>query len=435
MKTFLVVIVALVVGVPLFLMLASGDVAVTVDPLIRTLGQDTPVVVKTTSPHGVRSVHAEIEQSGNRYTVFDTSRPSQRVFFFGHNETSSVFRFGAGRKQAPGLRDGKAWLVISVQANDFRASTTNTRIEVDVNTQPPRVTVDGAQHYVNQGGVELVTFTVSGYWTDAGVRVGPYTFRSFALPGRPANERFSMFAFPWDVAADTVPVVFASNPSGAEARGHFWFKLFPKKFHTSNLELSDAFLDKVIDQIAPNGTGDRLQRFLKINGEMRKQNNQTLRDMRLKTEEKLMWSGAFWRYGKTESFFADSRNYVYQGKVVDHQTHLGFDLSDVQHAPIVAANGGRVLYAAELGIYGNCVVVDHGYGLQSIYGHMSEISVKPGDMVKKGQPMGKSGATGLAGGDHLHFSMQVDGVQVTPVEWWDEHWIRDRILSKLPSHS
>ncbi len=76
-------------------------------------------------------------------------------------------------------------------------------------------------------------------------------------------------------------------------------------------------------------------------------------------------------------------------------------------------------------------MVDHGYGLQSIYGHLSQIAVKPGEAVKKGQAMGRSGATGMAGGDHLHFSMQIDGVQITPVEWWDEHWIHDRILSKV----
>ena len=84
-----------------------------------------------------------------------------------------------------------------------------------------------------------------------------------------------------------------------------------------------------------------------------------------------------------------------------------------------------------LGIYGNCVVIDHGFGLQTIYGHLSEFLVKKGDMVKKGQIIGKTGSTGLAGGDHLHFTMQVDGVQVNAVEWWDPHWVKDRILSKM----
>lgn len=432
-KLLLVVIALVVVGVPLILLLLSADVALNVEPQVRVVGDSTPVVVHVTSPHGVRRVSAEFEQGGNLYPAYEVKRPGHRIFFFGKNDRTPVFSITVGKKQVPALKEGKARLLISAQANDFRGNTQTVAFDVDVNTQPPRVSVDGYQHYINQGGAELVTFTTSGYWTEAGVRVGPYTFRSFQVPGRPVNERFSIFAFPWNVPADTVPVVYASNPSGAEAKGHFWFKVFPKSFRTRDLELTDAFLDKAVDEIDPNGSGDKVQRFLRINGELRRQNNQVLRDLRLKTEEKVLWSGAFWRYGKTESFFADSRNYVYKGKVIDHQTHLGFDLSNLQHAPVVAANDGKIVFAGNLGIYGNCIVVDHGYGLQSIYGHLSEIAVKPGDPVKKGQPMGKSGATGLAGGDHLHFSMQVDGVQITPVEWWDEHWIHDRILSRLPA--
>jgi murein DD-endopeptidase MepM/ murein hydrolase activator NlpD len=102
------------------------------------------------------------------------------------------------------------------------------------------------------------------------------------------------------------------------------------------------------------------------------------------------------------------------------------------HHPVVAANSGRVVWARRLGIYGNCIVIDHGYGLQSIYGHLSEFGVKEGDMVAPGQEIGRSGSTGLAGGDHLHFSMQVDGVQVNPIEWWDEHWIKDHMRRRLP---
>ena len=133
----------------------------------------------------------------------------------------------------------------------------------------------------------------------------------------------------------------------------------------------------------------------------------------------------------TESYFADVRNYIYKGKKVDQQVHLGFDLAVSQHTPVLAANNGRILWASDLGIYGNCVVIDHGYTLQSIYGHLSRIDVKVGDMVRKGQQIGVSGSTGLAGGDHLHFSMQIDGVQVNPMEWWDGHWIHDRIMAKL----
>jgi murein DD-endopeptidase MepM/ murein hydrolase activator NlpD len=90
-----------------------------------------------------------------------------------------------------------------------------------------------------------------------------------------------------------------------------------------------------------------------------------------------------------------------------------------------------VIYADRLGLYGNCVIIDHGYSLQSLYGHMSKILVKVGDTVSKEQQIGISGATGMAFGDHVHFSMMIAGTQVDPKEWWDEHWINDRILSKI----
>ena len=279
MKKLLIVVGALVLGPPLLLLLLSSGAAVTVNPPVRVIGNETQVAVQVASPHGVRRLSAELEQDGNRYQVFEKVQPSRRVTFLRHHDPPTEFRFPAGKKLAPALHDGKARLLIEAQANDFRASTASLALDVEVNTKPPRVTADGFQHYLNQGGAELVTFTVSGYWTEAGVRVGPYAFRSFPLPGRPAGERFSIFAFPWDVPAETVPVVYAANPSGAQAVAHFWCKVFPKKFRSRDLELSDAFLDKVVDEMDPNGSGDKLQRFLKINGDLRRQNSQTLRDL------------------------------------------------------------------------------------------------------------------------------------------------------------
>jgi murein DD-endopeptidase MepM/ murein hydrolase activator NlpD len=244
-----------------------------------------------------------------------------------------------------------------------------------------------------------------------------------------------MFAYPWDQADEVAPVVYARNAAGTEATAKFWYKLFPKKFRARDLAIDDAQMEAMVSKIDPGGTlapgPDVESRFLKINGELRRKNNQQLADLRFKTEEKILWHGPFLHWGKEESMFADVRNYIYKGKKIDQQVHLGFDLSDTQNAPVHVANDGRVVHAGDLGIYGNCVVVDHGYALQSIYGHLNRIDVKVGDLVKKDQSLGVAGATGLALGVHVHFSMQIDGVQVNPREWWDEHWIHDRILSKL----
>ena len=433
MKLILALVAALVVAAIVVLAALSATPAITMDPPVKAVGSSTPIKVEVTGPYGLRRVTAILEQNGARYTVFDQHQPSHRLLFMRKPQGPHTIAFSAGKQQAPALKAGKATLIVEAQSNDFLGRTSSTRSDVDVILEPPRLVPDGDQHYINQGGSELTTFTVSGDWSEAGVKVGPYTFRSFPLPGRPKNERFSLFAFSWELPVDTVPHVYARNAAGTEVTGRFWFKVFPKPFRTRDLEITDAFLDKVVNQIDPGGQGDLLTRFLRINSELRKKNNQQLADLRLKTEERVLWNGPFLQLANSqvEAHFADVRSYIYKGKKVDQQVHLGYDLAVTAHVPVVAANDGRVVWGSDLGIYGNCIVLDHGYGLQSIYGHLSRIDVKVGDLVKKGQAMGRSGSTGLAGGDHLHFSMQVDGVQVNPVEWFDAHWIHDRILSKL----
>ena len=432
MKLLLIILAVVLMAVPASLLMLSGGTVLKLDPPVTAIGNVTPVQVRIENAHGVRRITGAIEQDGSRYTVFDVQETPHRVMFWRRHEAPQVKTFQIGKQQAPALHDGKARLIIETVSNDLRGRVDSIESDVQIVTQPPRIAADGAQHYINQGGSELVVFTPSGYVTESGVRVGKYAFRSFPLASQ-TKQRFSLFAYPWDLPADTVPVAYARNPAGAEATARFWYKVFPKKFRSRDLPIDDAFLEKVVNQIDPGGSGDLLARFLKINGEMRRKNNQTLADLRLKTADRFLWSGPFLPLtnAAVESSFADKRSYIYKGKKVDEQVHLGFDLAVTLHVSVPAANDGRVVWADNLGIYGNCVVVDHGSGLQSIYGHLSEIAVKPGDMVKKSQSLGKSGSTGLAGGDHLHFSMQVDGVQVNPIEWWDEHWIKDRILSKV----
>ena len=418
------------------MLVMSTHTAVSVGP-VKVIGMATPVTVSLANPHGERSVDAWLEQEGKRYPLLAAKEPARR-FLWKRRQPARSLAFEAGKNKAPDLKEGKARLVVETVSNDLRGSTDSASAEVDVVLTAPRVAADDLQHYINQGGMELVTFTPGGAWNEAGVRVGKYTFRSFPMPGHP-EERFAMFAYPWDLPADVAPQVYVRNLAGSEATAKFWFKLFPKRFRVRDFPLDDALMEKLVNSVGPNNTlspgKDLLGRFLYINGDLRRKNSQQLADLRFKTEEKILWNGPFLHWGKEEADFADVRNYIVHGNKVDQQVHLGFDLSDTQNTPVKAANDGRVVWAQDLGIYGNCIVVDHGYGLQSIYGHLREIDVKAGDAVQKGQKMGIEGQTGLAGGVHLHFSMQVDGVQVNPREWWDEHWIQDRVMSKLGPQS
>jgi murein DD-endopeptidase MepM/ murein hydrolase activator NlpD len=429
-KSFFFLLIVAAIPVTLFFMSRHSILAFEAQP--KAVGLETPVSVHIDNPHGVRRITAKIEQNGAATVLSETTAPADRMMFWRNHVKPQDFHFTVGKKQAPDLKEGKARIVVEAEANDLRGSTDVVAADVDVILKPPSVTADGSQHYINQGGAELVTFTPSGSWSQAGARVAGHDFRSFAMPGHP-NERFALFAYSWDLPRDTVPVVYAKSAAGTESTARFWYKVFPKRFRSRNLAIDDAFLEKVVNQIDPGGSGDLVTRFLKINGDMRKVNNQTLADLRLKTAEQFYWTDSFLQLAnsKVESEFADVRSYMYKGKKIDQQVHLGFDLAVGAHTPVVAANDGKVVWAAPLGIYGNCIVVDHGYGLQSIYGHLSEIAVKEGEMVKRGQAMGKSGSTGLAGGDHLHFSMQVDGVQVNPIEWWDAHWIKDHVHSRM----
>jgi len=421
-------VIVLLVVVPLAVFAArSATPVVELPPSLTAIGQATPISVRVTDPHGVRSLHVYVEQNGNRYQAFEATQPSK--------SPEATLTFTAGIKTTPQLQAGKAKLIAEATSNDLLRKTARVERDLTVVTQPPMLNVDSEQHYLYLGMADLATFNVSGDWSNAGVRVGDETFRAWPMPGGKPGL-FSLYAFAWNMSPDKVPVVYASNAAGNDVTSPL-VVIFPKKeqphYSTHDLQVSDAFMQKVINELDPNGMGDPVTRFVKINSEMRRANNQTLSDLRFKTADRFLWSRPFIRqpHSQAESNFADVRNYIYHGKKIDQQVHLGYDLAVTQHVGVQASNDGKIVYAAPLGIYGNCVVVDHGYGLQTIYGHLSRIDVREGDMVKQGQVMGLSGMTGMAGGDHIHFAMQLDGVQIDPKEWWDQHWIKDHIAKRV----
>ena len=393
---------------------------------LATIGTATPVSVQVDDPAGLKRFSATVTQNGQTQTVFEDLTKS--------NQPSRTFKFPVGKQMASFLKEGPAHLTISAASNDFRGATAKLEQDVQVILRPPTIVADGKQHYINQGGSELVVLDLGGSWTEAGVRVAKYTSMSFPMPGEPdsSNHRFSLFAYPWDVSPDTIPLAFARNSAGTDVTTTFWTKIFPKKFRSTPINVSDQNLQKVVGELDPEGTGSLVDRFVKLNNDMRKANTEQIYALRTNTEHKILWSGPFIPVkGARESYFADRRTYYYQGKKIDEQVHLGYDLAQTANTVVRSANSGKIIYADRLGIYGNCVIIDHGYSLESLYGHLSRIDVKVGDMVQKEQPIGVSGATGMAFGDHVHFSMLVDGYQIDPKEWWDEHWIHDRILSKI----
>jgi murein DD-endopeptidase MepM/ murein hydrolase activator NlpD len=424
----LVVFVAIAVLLPIAILLVRSATPVLDLPSpVASVGHASSIALHVRDPRGVRKVEAFVEQNGSRFPVWQLAQPS--------GVADNTWSFVIGTRTVPQLRDGKAKLIFEATSNDLLRKTAQLENDVTVVTQPPTLSVDSEQHYIYLGMADLATFNVSGSWTAAGVRVGDQTYRSWPMPGGKPGL-FSLFAFAWNIPADTIPKVFASNSAGNDVTTPINFQ-FPKKeqpkYTVHDLQVSDAFMQKVVGELDPNGSGDLIARFVKINTDMRRANNKTLSDLQFKTADRFLFSQPFARqsHSQAEASFADVRNYIYQGKKIDQQVHLGYDLAVTQHVGVEASNDGRVVYAAPLGIYGNCIVVDHGYGLQTIYGHLSHIDVHAGDMVRRGQVMGQSGMTGMAGGDHIHFAMQLDGVQIDPKEWWDGHWIHDHIARRV----
>jgi murein DD-endopeptidase MepM/ murein hydrolase activator NlpD len=174
-------------------------------------------------------------------------------------------------------------------------------------------------------------------------------------------------------------------------------------------------------------------KFLKFNREVRQDNFKQLLRIVENTDKKLYWKGTFLRLPKSarKAGFADHRRYKYKGHIIDRQIHMGVDLASVAHSPVSASNTGKVAFAEYMGIYGKTVIIDHGFGLFSMYSHLSDFNIKKGQIVSKGEIIGRTGTTGLAGGDHLHFGMLVHNTFINPVEWWDASWIKNNISGKI----
>ncbi|HKE83036.1 MAG TPA: M23 family metallopeptidase [Vicinamibacterales bacterium] len=443
----LVVLAALGVGVAWFLAgRFAGRPSVDVKQPGRFIGLGGTAEVVAQAPGGrFTSLDVTLEQGGKTFPVYTLDPREQKTTTAAAAERLYV-KQPIGKKAIPALQAGPARLVVRATRPVLyglrQVETTVTR-DLQVRLQPPQAAVLSTFHYINLGGSEFVVYRVTPNDVESGVRVGNIEYPGFPAKGVGITSdpalRVAFFALLFNQEPDAPIQAFARDPAGNEVVVPIDHKVFPKAYVKSRIDIDDKFLGRVVPAIAGNSpdekiaTDNLLVGFLKINGDLRRKNNQYLMDLAKKTSPELLFKDAFQQLGNSqvEARFADTRTYVYQGKDVDKQVHLGFDLAKTANVAIVASQRGKVLHASDLGIYGNCVVIDHGLGVQSLYGHLSSIKVKVGDMVEKGQELGRSGMTGLAGGDHLHFTMLVSGQQVTPVDWWSPQWFQDRVLRKI----
>ena len=439
----LFILVLVVAGSIFYLSQRETAPVVTITKPDRVVGQKGTLTVDIGGQPGatLKSVEIRVEQNGQVTPLIGADGTAPVTIGLGPLTISQPF----GKQAVPQLKAGPARIVVSATRKSFlnlRTLTTTATKDIQVRLEPPRISVVSTHHYVNHGGSEFVVYRATPSDVASGVRVGDVEYPGFPVGSDPAVKG-AFFALLYDQDLHTKIQAFARDEVGNEATSSFIDNVFEKPQKKSRIELDDKFVGRVVPEIlehspelkvAPPAAGeDMMPAFLAVNGDLRRKNADQIAAFAKQTSPTRLWDGPFVQLGnsKVEAAFADHRTYIYKGKDVDHQVHLGFDLAVTSRTPIVAANAGTVMNASWLGIYGNCIILDHGMGVQSLYGHLSSFDVKVGDRVTRGQTIGRSGMTGMAGGDHLHFTMLVNGRMVNPVEWWDAHWIQDRVMRKL----
>lgn len=405
-------------------------------------------VTATDQGAGLKHVTVSLAQKDNEQVLLDKSYPPSSILSLFSDNTVLSDNFTIPVEILKyGMSDGQA--VIRIVVTDYawrkwtKGNQFNDEYPVIIDTVPPRFQVLTSQHNVSKGGVGLVIYKLDEENIQSGVRVGENFFPGYSGVFKDPMVITALFALDHTQGPDTRIVVEVRDPAGNETKRGFYHYIKDKNFRADTLQISDGFLEfKMQDfnlgpmeaQFLTEET-PLLAKFLYINETLRRQNVETIAKVPSDTRAELMWKGRFSRLNAAanRAQFADKRTYEYNGKVISHSTHLGIDLASTANSPVGAANNGRVIMAESVGIFGNTVIIDHGLGLASLYAHLSQMNVAKGDLVKMDDIIGRTGLTGLAGGDHLHFSMMLQNVFVNPVEWWDPTWIENNITSKIES--
>ncbi|MGE5162168.1 MAG: M23 family metallopeptidase [Betaproteobacteria bacterium] len=433
----LVILIAVVAGGGYFLAprFESEPPQITVSPDADALGLAPLEILVTDRGAGLKSVTATLTQGGTEHKLaaeqFDRATGEKRI--------------AVALAKVPGVKEGPA--VLRVAARDaslwrwFGGNEAALQKDVTIDITAPTLELVADDRYVNFGGVGVIVYKASPDTLVSGVKIGDHFFRGFPgqVKDRP-DHLLALFAHPYNVAPEARPVLVATDKAGNTREMRLAYELKNVRYRKSTIALSDSFLQNKIapllaDASAREGTPKDV--FVAVNKQLRKQNEADITAVTKKTTPTMLWKDAFVQLSnsKVEANFADERTYTYKGEPIDVAYHLGYDLSVTKNYPAEAANSGTVAFTGDLGIYGNTVILDHGLGLYTLYSHLNSIDVKMGETVAKRQVLGRTGETGLAAGDHLHYGVYLDGVAVLPVEWWDQKWIDDNITPKLEGRS
>ncbi|HHD78587.1 MAG TPA: M23 family metallopeptidase, partial [Epsilonproteobacteria bacterium] len=334
-------------------------------------------------------------------------------------------------------------LQLKVSVNDnsmwnfFQGNKTVKTIKIKVDSKRPNVNVLANSYSITQGGSALVVFQANDenleeLYVEAGgkrFQVEPYKQKGYYA---------TLVAWPFNKSSFNAKII-ATDKAKNKRVTDIPFYLKHHKYKVSWIKARDKFIDGKITDLASSNpeyasTSDRLDKLRAINETMRLKNEEKIHTLAKKVSTEVLKHWKMKKFyplqnGAKVASYGDERHYYYKTKdnEVSKSYHVGYDLASTKMASIKSSNAGTVVYANENGIYGNMPMIDHGLGLYSLYGHCSQVLVKEGDEVKAGQVIAKTGRSGLALGDHLHFGLLVQGIEVRPIEWFDGGWIKTNI--------
>ncbi|MFH1076337.1 MAG: M23 family metallopeptidase [Pseudomonadota bacterium] len=432
----------LFVSAVLFFRFEKEPPKVEISPPIKTMGADSSFhIIVSDSKSGIKKIEVSIVTNQKTISVLSESFPSLTLLQ-GSNVHLKEIDIPVKPREL-GLAEGKVRLKISAWdcalKGYYEGNHTDLEQDMIIDTRPPLITLLKKPSGVTQGGAGLLVYSSSEPIAQSGVQIATAFFPGY--PGKFKKELIYMalFAIPYDYepSENNRITLTAIDDGNNKTNLSVHIHVNRMKKTSDNIVLSDDFLNHKMSEFQLETTAGKsassLETFLVVNRDIRKQNDAIFREKCSLSKPDPLWEGVFLRLPNSaqKAGFAQARTYYYGNEQIDQQIHMGIDLASTENAPIPAANNGNVIFTDNLGIYGNIAIIDHGLGLFSAYSHMSSFTVKQGDEVKKGDIIGHTGTTGLAGGDHLHFAMLVHGAFVTPIEWWDPMWLKNNIYDPI----
>ncbi|WP_416860842.1 M23 family metallopeptidase [Helicobacter ganmani] len=361
---------------------------------------------------------------------------------------SPIKSFCIGIQKPQNLKNNIQSFLLEVSVTDtskwnfFRGNTTTKQFHIQVDTKKPQIAIVANSYKITQGGSALIIFKAE----DENLKNIKINNGNLDFTPQPFyKEGFYISLLAWSkLHEDFNAKIIAEDSAGNVSVAPINYFKQKKQYRDSTIPLTENFIDGKISGLVQEigernleDFADKIAIFRYINEEVRENtfqrvlNASSFVDTESLVENFSIQAFAPLKNGAVMASFGDHRTFTYQGENVSESNHMGLDLASIKQAPVILNNAGIVTLNEFVGIDGNALVIYHGLGLSTLYAHLTSTNVQIGDSLEKDTIIANTGNTGLALGDHLHFSVLVQGYEVWNAEWMDSSWIKTNITNVI----